>query len=93
MLNEFHKYFSKKNVNGVRLKLYNSINNITDIDKIYYSICKDMLDNLVGNEIAMQKKINLSIQMPKDPDSLLDMHSDIYAGESPFQVVMDTISK
>ena len=45
----------QKNVNGVRLKLYNSINNITDIDKIYYSICKDMLDNLVGNEIAMQK--------------------------------------
>ena len=88
VLNEFHKYFSKKNVNRIRLKLYNSINNITDIDKIYYSISKDILDNLVGNEIAMQKKINLSIQMPKDPDSLLDMHSDIYAGESPFQVVV-----
>ena len=25
--------------------------------------------------------------MPKDKDSLLDIHSDIYAGESPFQVV------
>ena len=36
----------------------------------------------------MQKKINLSIQMPKDKDSLLDLHSDIYAGESPFQVVV-----
>ena len=35
----------------------------------------------------MQKKINLSIQMPNDKDSLLDIHSDIYAGESPFQVV------
>ena len=54
VLNEFHKYFSK-NVNRIRLKLYNSINNITDIDKIYYSISKDILDDLVGNEIAMQK--------------------------------------
>ena len=36
----------------------------------------------------MQKKINLSIQLPKDKDSLLDLHSDIYAGESPFQVVV-----
>ena len=36
----------------------------------------------------MQKKVNLSIQMPNDEDSLLDMHSDIYAGESPFQVVV-----
>ena len=26
--------------------------------------------------------------MPNDPDSLLDMHSDIYAGESPFQLVV-----
>ena len=34
------------------------------------------------------KKINLSIQIPKDKNSLLDMHSDIYAGESPFQVVV-----
>ena len=25
--------------------------------------------------------------MPNDKDSLLDIHSDIYAGESPFQVV------
>jgi sporadic carbohydrate cluster 2OG-Fe(II) oxygenase len=88
VLNNFHKYFSKKNVNGVRLNLYNSINKIQNIDKIYYSICKETLDNLVGNEVAMQKKINLSIQMPKDSDSLLDMHSDIYAGESPFQVVV-----
>ena len=26
--------------------------------------------------------------MPNDKDSLLDLHSDIYAGESPFQVVV-----
>ena len=81
ILNNFHKYF-------LRINLYNSINKIKNIDNIYYSTCKDVLDNLVGNEVAMQKKINLSIQMPKDPDSLLDMHSDIYAGESPFQVVV-----
>ena len=26
--------------------------------------------------------------MPNDKDLLLDLHSDIYAGESPFQVVV-----
>ena len=46
------------------------------------------LNELVGNELSMQKKINLSIQMPNDKNSLLDLHSDIYAGESPFQVVV-----
>ena len=88
VLNHFHKYFSKKNVNAIRFKIYNSINKVKDIDNIYYSISKNILDNLIGNEVAMQKKINLSIQMPNDPDSLLDMHSDIYAGESPFQLVV-----
>ena len=57
VLNQFHKYFSKKEVNGIRLNLYNSINKFSDIDKIYYSISKEVLDNLVGNEIAMQKKM------------------------------------
>ena len=33
----------------------------------------------------MQSKINLSIQTPNDYDSMLPMHSDIYAGESPFE--------
>ena len=47
-----------------------------------------MLEFLVGNELAMQKKINLSIQIPNDKDSMLPMHSDIYAGESPFEVVV-----
>ena len=34
------------------------------------------------------KKINLSIQIPNDTKSMLPMHSDIYAGESPFEVVV-----
>ena len=36
----------------------------------------------------MQKKINLSIQLPKDNSSLLPIHSDAWAGDSPFEVVV-----
>ncbi len=88
IINNFHKYYSKKNLNDIRFKLYNNINLIKEFDQLYYKSAQPVLDELIGNEVAMQKKINLSIQMPKDPDSLLDMHSDIYAGESPFQVVV-----
>ena len=38
--------------------------------------------------MKLLKKINLSIQMPHEKKSMLPMHSDIYAGESPFEVVM-----
>ena len=88
IFNNFHKYLNLKELNSLRFNIYKQINIGDVFSKIYYEIAKDYLDELVGNELSMQKKINLSIQMPKDKDSLLDLHSDIYAGESPFQVVV-----
>ena len=41
---------------------------------------------LVGNEIMMQKKINLSIQLPGDESSLLPIHSDVWSGDSPYEI-------
>jgi len=88
IFNNFHNYVNLKEINNVRFSLYNKINTKKSFSEIYYNIAKKYLDELVGNELSMQKKINLSIQMPNDKDSLLDLHSDIYAGESPFQVVV-----
>ena len=88
ILNNFHKFIDMKSLNGLRFDIYNKINSNSKFSDIFYKIAKNYLDSLIGNEISMQKKINLSIQIPKDKDSLLDLHSDIYAGESPFQVVV-----
>ena len=88
IFNNFHNYISLKELNSLRFNIYKKINVGNVFSEIYYKLAKDYLDDLVGNELAMQKKINLSIQMPNDKDSLLDLHSDIYAGESPFQVVV-----
>ena len=49
-------------------------------------MAKKNLSLLVGNELAMQNKAILSIQMPNDDSSVLPMHCDVFAGESPFQV-------
>tara|TARA_B100000575_G_C23032176_1_gene594248 strand:+ start:55 stop:843 length:789 start_codon:yes stop_codon:yes gene_type:complete len=87
-LNNFHKKINLKELNKLRFKIYNLINKDKKFGNFYYEIAKEYLNSLVGNELSMQKKINLSIQMPNDKDSLLDLHSDIYAGESPFQVVV-----
>ena len=83
-----HKKINKKQVNEFRVNAINLINRNTEFRNLYYNSAKELLDDLVGNEIAMQKKINLSIQMPSDTKSMLQMHSDIYAGESPFEVVV-----
>ena len=36
----------------------------------------------------MQKRINLSIQLPNDSSSLLPLHSDIWSETSPFEAVV-----
>ncbi len=86
--NNFHKLVNKKKLNEVRFSVYHMITKNRDTCNLYYELAKPYLDEIIGNELAMQKKINLSIQIPNDKDSLLDMHSDIYAGESPFQTVV-----
>ena len=83
-----HKYVNHKELNEIRVSVIKKINQDKNFADHYYLACKEVLDGLVGNEIAMQKKINLSIQMPNEKKSMLPMHSDIYAGESPFEVVM-----
>tara|TARA_B100000579_G_C22794580_1_gene836388 strand:- start:851 stop:1654 length:804 start_codon:yes stop_codon:yes gene_type:complete len=87
-LNIFHKKINKKNLNSFRLKIFNKINNDKNFRLHYYKVAKPFLEAIVGNELAMQKRVNLSIQLPKDPSSLLVVHSDTWAGDSPFEVVV-----
>ncbi len=54
----------------------------------YYSLAKNILHTVVGNELAMQKKFNLNVQVPQDDKNLLPIHADTWTGDSPFQVVL-----
>ena len=83
-----HKFINLKNLNEIRLKIINKINNDDKFSECYYNVSKEMLDMIVGNELAMQMRINLSIQMPKDDSSLLPIHSDVWSGDSPFESVI-----
>ena len=88
ILNNFHNIHDSSNLNNTRLKIYNHMNSKPVFSKMYYEIVKDHLDILVGNELVMQNKINLSIQMPNDKSSILPMHSDTWSGDSPFEIVV-----
>ena len=77
LLNYIHKYLKPNKLNIVRKNLIEVINDNDEFRRSYYQISKDYLDVLLGNELAMQRRVNLSIQLPKDNSSLLPIHSDI----------------
>ena len=88
LFNNLHKYLNKEKLNQTRVKIIGLMNKNLDIKKNIYLCVKNFLDEIVGNELAIQKTLNLSIQFPNDKSSLLDIHADTFSGESPFQVVV-----
>lgn len=87
-LNNIHNYISPKKLNSFRLDLIHFINEKNKFREIYYNVSKSLLNTIVGNELAMQKRINLSIQLPEDDSSLLPVHADTWSGDSPFEAVV-----
>ena len=76
------------------MNIIKKINQDLIFKKNYFLSSKDILYAIVGNELSMQNRINLSIQLPKDNSSLLPLHSDIWSEDSPFEVViLDTTCK
>ena len=63
------------------------MNNRSWFRPTYFTLGRRMIEDLVGNELAMQNRINFSIQMPREQTSLLDIHADVFSGETPYQVV------
>ena len=88
ILNSYFKNKKSKDLNQSRLKIYNKINNSVNFREDFYFLAKHGLDAIVGNELVMQNKINLSIQNPNDDSSLLNMHADTWSGDSPYEVVV-----
>lgn len=86
-LETIHNQISTENLNDFRLYCINEISRKDELRRSYYSVFKKFIDLIIGNELAMQKKLNLSIQMPNDNSSLLNIHADTWSGDSPFETV------
>ncbi|OUU50855.1 MAG: hypothetical protein CBC25_07050 [Pelagibacteraceae bacterium TMED65] len=88
LFNNLHSFLNIKELNKLRLKIYRSLNSKGWFKEAYFSLASQTINNIVGNELAIQNNINFSIQMPKDETSKLELHADSLSGESKFQVVL-----
>jgi sporadic carbohydrate cluster 2OG-Fe(II) oxygenase len=86
-LDGLHRIITIDKINSFRLGVYRELNTRAWFRPTYFRLGRHLIEALVGNELAMQNRINFSIQMPEDRTSLLDIHADVFSGETPFQVV------
>ncbi|EAM47775.1 sporadic carbohydrate cluster 2OG-Fe(II) oxygenase (plasmid) [Crocosphaera watsonii WH 8501] len=75
-------------LNEFRVTLISHLAENDNTRPLVYSLAKSYLHWLIGNELAMQRSCNLSIQLPGDSSSLLPVHSDVWSGNSPYEIVL-----
>ena len=85
-LNLLHKYIEYNDLNNFRLELIYKLNTDKNLRYNYFNLARNELYTLAGNELMMQKNINLSIQFPNDNTSLLPIHSDVWSGDSAHEI-------
>ncbi|MGJ3259898.1 MAG: sporadic carbohydrate cluster 2OG-Fe(II) oxygenase [Rhodospirillales bacterium] len=87
-LNGIHERVGVDDLNALRLAVINGLASESWVRAAYFILARAALGTIVGNELVMQRRINLSIQLPNDASSLLPVHADVWSGDSPFEVVM-----
>lgn len=87
-LDRIHEKVDVQRLNDLRLAVIREMNEEPWIRLACFNTARRALEILVGNELAMQLRINLSIQLPNDDSSLLPVHADVWSGDSPYEVVL-----
>ncbi len=87
-LETIHHHVDAAALNGLRLAVIDGVNAEAWLRPVYFRLARRALFELVGNELAMQRRVNLSIQLPRDASSLLPLHSDVWSGDSAFELVV-----
>lgn len=85
-LEELYKLIKKENINKIRLKIIQELNLNGKINENLLESVRDKIIQLIGNDILLQKNINIVIQNPNDPDPS-EPHRD-YPGNSAFETVI-----
>jgi sporadic carbohydrate cluster 2OG-Fe(II) oxygenase len=80
---------SPPQLNDLRLHLISGLMSTDWFRQAYYSTAQNLLETLIGNELAMQRNMGMSVLLPEDDSSIIHLHSDAWGSEcSPFEVVL-----
>lgn len=83
-----HLNYQTDKLNDHRMAAFRSINSLVNWEECYFSLASNAISKLLGSDILIQNKLNLSIQMPGDESSQLSLHTDTLSGQSEFEIVL-----
>ena len=83
-----HSRISIDEINERRIGAFRELNKIPGWEQKYFSLAKSICVDLLGPDISIQSKLNLSIQLPDDMTSTLGLHTDALSGQSVFEIVL-----
>lgn len=87
-LNGIHAHVDATQLNALRLAVIGELRAANWFRPAYFSLARNAISAICGNELAMQRGIGFSVQLPDDASSLLPLHTDVWDGDSPFEVVL-----
>ena len=85
-LEKVHESVEKSKSNDLRLDVLKQLWSDPEFSRRFYFACKSTIDLLAGNEVAMQKRIGLSVQLPNNSEDELPIHADTWNGVSPYEL-------
>jgi len=87
-LDEGHHRIDPANLNDLRVRVMAHLADHPRVHRWLLALAQPYLEDLVGNELAVQLRPYLSVQLPGDLDSVLALHADTWSGHSPFEIVV-----
>ena len=85
-LEEAHQLIKHDDSNNLRLHVMQRLFMDTTFHRNYFNAAKHVIHALCGNELAMQKRPGISINLPHNPNDALPIHADTWNGVSPFEL-------
>lgn len=87
-LETIHERVESDRINGLKTALMARFGQEDRVRLALLALAKPVLDELIGPELAMQRRPNLSVHLSGAGAEALPLHADTWSGHSPFEVVV-----
>lgn len=87
-LEGIHLLVDPEDLNDLKMALMARLGEDPAVRSRLWEVARPHLEELLGSELAVQRRPNLSVHLAGDATEALAIHADTWSGHSPFEVVV-----